>query len=82
MARRLTFAIITREAVGPVAAVHDRMPVLVQPSHRADWIDPAGDARRALAECTVPALVTVPVSTAVNSVRNNGPDLIRPQDPR
>ena len=77
-ARWLTFAILTREAVGPAAQIHDRMPVMVQSVHRDAWLDPAFDASRALAECTVPPLVAVPVSTAVNNVRNNGPDLIRP----
>jgi putative SOS response-associated peptidase YedK len=77
-ARWLTFAILTRDAVGPAADIHDRMPVMVQSTHRGAWLDPGTDAQRALADCTAPNLVAVPVSTAVNNVRNNGPDLIRP----
>ena len=77
-ARRLTFAILTRDAVGSVAPIHDRMPVLVPTTIRSAWLDPSCDALRALADCRVPDLTAVPVSTAVNSVRNNGPDLIRP----
>lgn len=35
-----TCAILTREAEGPVRAIHDRMPVLVEPEARDRWLDP------------------------------------------
>lgn len=78
-ATRLTFTILTRSAEGSVADIHDRMPVVVQPSLWSAWLDPRSDARQQLQACAVPELSAYPISTAVNSVRNNGPDLIRPQ---
>jgi hypothetical protein len=46
----------------------------------ADWLDPANGDAQALLALLAPAaadgLVSYPVSRAVNSVRNNGPELI------
>jgi putative SOS response-associated peptidase YedK len=77
-----TAAIITTRATDEVGWVHDRMPMVVQEDLWPDWLDPVpGDADRLLkvmAPATADALETRPVSTAVNSVRNDGPDLIAP----
>jgi putative SOS response-associated peptidase YedK len=62
-----------------LAAIHDRMPVMIEPSGFSRWLDPAVlvdtgfDARLA-----VDLLTAYPVSTAVNSVRNNSVDLLAP----
>jgi putative SOS response-associated peptidase YedK len=85
----VTCAVLTTEAVGPLAQVHDRMP-LVLPAEAWDaWLDPdhdaqAADVRRWLAPPStelVGKLAVVPVSDKVNSVRNNGKELIEPLDP-
>jgi len=64
-----------------MARVHNRMPVLLAPSDWDRWIAPVNDPVR-LAELLVPApnglLVVHPVSTAVNRVGNNFPQLIEP----
>ncbi|HEY2277797.1 MAG TPA: SOS response-associated peptidase [Streptosporangiaceae bacterium] len=77
-----TATIITTRATDEVGWVHDRMPMVVQADLWPDWLDPVpADADRLLkvmAPATVDALETRPVSTAVNSVRNDGPDLIAP----
>ena len=77
-----TAAIITTRATDEVGWVHDRMPMVVKEGLWPDWLDPApADADRLLkvmAPATADALETRPVSTAVNSVRNDGPDLIAP----
>ena len=77
-----TAAIITTRATDEVGWVHDRMPMVVKEDLWPDWLDPApADADRLLkvmAPATADALETRPVSTAVNSVRNDGPDLIAP----
>jgi putative SOS response-associated peptidase YedK len=77
-----TATIITTRATDEVGWVHDRMPMVVQADLWPDWLDPApADADRLLkvmAPATADALETRPVSTAVNSVRNDGPDLIAP----
>jgi putative SOS response-associated peptidase YedK len=72
--------IITGEPNEKVAEVHDRMPVMLPPSAWDQWLDPADDDLEALGKLLVPApseLVTLhPVSTAVNNVRQHGPELI------
>ncbi len=71
--------ILTCAANETMAPVHDRMPVMIPPGRWDDWLDPAGDAE-ALTGLLVPApdgLLTMhTVTTMVNSVRNNGPELV------
>jgi putative SOS response-associated peptidase YedK len=75
-----TTTIITTSAPDDLGHIHDRMPMVVPASHWADWLDPGGDDRAGLMSLLAPAasagLISYPVSTAVNSVRNNGPQLI------
>lgn len=76
-----TAAILTTAAVGPVEFIHDRMPVVVPAAHWDAWLDPhfPGDPHSLLDPAAAAArLAAYPVSTAVNSVRNNGPELIAP----
>jgi putative SOS response-associated peptidase YedK len=78
-----TATIITTRAEDAVGQIHDRMPMVIEPSQWADWLDPATTARADLLALLAPAmsdgrLVSDPVSTAVNAVRNNGPALIEP----
>ena len=37
------FAILTREAVGSVKDIHDRMPLILDKENILDWIRPNGD---------------------------------------
>ena len=75
-----TATIITTSAPDELGQIHDRMPMVIQPDRWADWLDPAGDEAADLMPLLVPAaaagLTSYPVSTAVNSVRNNGPQLL------
>ncbi len=72
--------IVTGEPTVLVATVHDRMPVMLPPSAWGQWLDPDFADLDALGKLLVPAparLMTVhPVSTAVNNVRQKGPELI------
>ena len=72
--------VITTSANATMAPVHDRMPVLLPPTAWPQWLDPDEHDLEALSALLVPApddlLVMHPVSTAVNSVRNKGPELI------
>ena len=81
----LSTTIITTSARDEVGRIHDRMPVAVLPEQRAAWLDPQTPGREVLAEILAPARPgfwdIYPVSTAVNSVRNQGPDLVRPAEP-
>jgi putative SOS response-associated peptidase YedK len=78
--RLLTCTIVTTAAVGELAAVHDRMPLVLAPEHWRDWLD--GDAARASTLLTPPRpealqpLEVRPVGAAVGDVRNDGPRLI------
>lgn len=74
--------IITGEPNEKLAPIHDRMPVILPPSEWETWLDPANDDLEALGKLLVPAparlLEVHPVGTAVNNVRENGPELIEP----
>jgi putative SOS response-associated peptidase YedK len=75
-----TATIITTSAPDELGKIHDRMPMVIEPSSWSDWLDPANndpaDLRALLAPAAVSGLISYPVSTAVNAVRNNGPQLI------
>jgi putative SOS response-associated peptidase YedK len=80
-----TSTIITTSAPDELGRIHDRMPMVIQPELWADWLDPGntdtGDLLGLMAPAGSGGLVIRPVSTAVNSVRNNGPELIEPAEP-
>lgn len=81
-----TCAILTADAVGNLTYVHDRMPLVVPRSGWADWLDPEREDPAELIEGwrtddALGHLQVRPVSSAVNSVRNDGPDLLAPLDP-
>lgn len=73
-------AIVTTNANTALAPLHDRMPVVLEEQHWDRWLDATVDDVDALAELLVPApddvLVAYPVSTAVNSADNDGPELV------
>lgn len=79
-----TCTIITRPASDALGHIHDRCPVIVPDGLRGAWLDCAADdaavAERLLAEMPEPHLEPRRVSRAVGSVRNNGPQLIEPED--
>lgn len=78
----VTFTIITTNATDDVGHVHDRMPMTVAPQNWKDWLDPRLDDADAVRELMAPppvgSLEIFPVSTQVNNVRNNGPELREP----
>jgi putative SOS response-associated peptidase YedK len=80
--RLLSCTVITTEATGDVGRIHDRMPMLVEPGRFAAWLDPSltgpDEARSLLRPATPGRLRSHEVSTAVNKVRNNGPELVKP----
>ena len=76
-------AIITRPAVEFLATVHSRMPTFLPRDRWDQWLDRSVqdvDEIRAMMELESPAigLKAVPVASLVNSIRNNGPELIAP----
>lgn len=81
-----TCSVVTLAAAGQLAAVHDRMPLLLAPERWAAWLgedavaDPA-ELLAAPADGELAALELRPVGPAVGDVRNNGPRLCAPVDP-
>ncbi|HTU75419.1 MAG TPA: SOS response-associated peptidase [Trebonia sp.] len=83
-----TASIITTDAPDEIGKIHDRTPLMIARDSWNDWLDPANNDKGLLMAMMLPAtssstggLTSRPVSTAVNSVRNNGPDLIEPLPP-
>jgi putative SOS response-associated peptidase YedK len=74
-----TCTVITTAATDALGRLHDRMPLTVARAGWASWLDP-GFVGDPLAVLTVPALdlAAYAVSTAVNRVANNSPELIVP----
>lgn len=80
--RLRTCTILTGPPSSLVAPLHDRMPVILPRSLWTEWLDPDNrdpDAVRALlSDRGEPALAEHAVSTLVNKVQNNVPELIEP----
>ena len=78
--RLYTCTVVTAPAVGALVEIHPRMPLVLPPERWAAWLDPAREDVEALAQPTPPEVVEAlelrPVSTAVNNVAHNGPELV------
>ncbi|AXH97671.1 SOS response-associated peptidase [Ornithinimicrobium avium] len=79
----VSYTVITTAAEPGLDRIHDRQPVALDPDAWSDWLDPgltSPDEVRALLDAShVPGRFRAwPVSTAVNSSRSNGPDLLEP----
>jgi putative SOS response-associated peptidase YedK len=77
-----TAVIITADATGPAGDIHDRTP-LILPRDRVDaWLDPSrtepDEIYEVLDGIVLEPLAVRAVSTRVNRVGTNGPDLIEP----
>jgi putative SOS response-associated peptidase YedK len=73
----LTFTILTRDADGPAAALHHRLPVMIDPARAQDWF--AADeahARALVTQAGGARLTHHPVDPAVGKVSNDTPSLI------
>jgi len=75
-----TFAIVTMPAEPGLRSIHDRMPLVLPRDRWADWLAPGvddEDSVRALLEPPVAGRFAArPVTTRVNAVANNGPELL------
>jgi putative SOS response-associated peptidase YedK len=70
-----------------MSSIHDRMPVLLPREAWDDWLDPELDDAEYLQSLLEPppddVLGMYPISTRVNSVSNEGPELLEPvEEPR
>jgi putative SOS response-associated peptidase YedK len=76
-----TFTILTREADPWMAAIHHRMPVIIDSDTVSRWLDPATGEQVLNSVCEAPTgvvLEATQVSRQVNNPANEGPELIQP----
>ncbi len=79
----LSATIVTTDAVGELAEIHDRMPLVVPEHHWDRWLNPdlPADLELLANPPDVRDIELREISTLVNNVRNNGPQLIEPAEP-
>jgi putative SOS response-associated peptidase YedK len=81
-AAEFTCAILTRDAAGPAADIHERMPIVLSPAAHAAWLDPElADPARAIElarNLAATELVYHAVHPRVNNSRSEGAQLIEP----
>ena len=78
---RKSAAIITQDATGDLAKIHNRMPVILPRERWDEWLDPSHQELEELRQLMrVPnptaGLRFWPVRSLVNSIKNNGAELI------
>ena len=76
-ASTLSFTIVTTDANAVMKQLHDRMPVILAPENYEAWLT-AKDPRELMRPCPPDMLTAYPVSTVVNSPRNDDPALVEP----
>ena len=76
-----TCTILTTAANPAIAALHERMPVILTPGHERDWLDldaPGDRLREILAGLPARHTELAEVGFAVNDVHNDGPQCLDP----
>ncbi|WP_366656499.1 SOS response-associated peptidase [Fodinicurvata sp. EGI_FJ10296] len=76
---RLSLAIVTTQAVGDVASLHDRMPLILEPDDFEAWLHGPVELAADLIRPSSIALSIRPVSLRVNAVRNDDPSILIPE---
>jgi putative SOS response-associated peptidase YedK len=80
----LSCTVLTTTTQDALGHVHDRSPVIIPGDRFAEWLDPdltdKNDIQPLLDSLPEPTLTPRIVSTRVNSVRNNGHELIEPAE--
>ena len=79
----LTATILTRDAVGIAAQVHDRMPVLCDPQHAQEWLNRSVSGDKILPEASAYGArlsQSLLASHEVAPLHGDGPELTEPYD--
>jgi putative SOS response-associated peptidase YedK len=80
----LSCTVLTTTAHDTLGHIHDRSPAIIPPEMFADWLDPEtrdkADVQSLLDSVPEPVLTPRIVTDRVNSVRNNGPELLDPAE--
>ena len=76
-----SFAIVTTSASAEMAVLHERMPVILEKADWAGWLGETESDPVALLRPSAPGVLRLwRVARLVNSVRNDGPDLLLDAD--
>jgi putative SOS response-associated peptidase YedK len=75
------FALITCEPNEMIAAIHDRMPVLLHPEDYEWWISSAEDPRDLMKPFPADLITMWMIGRNVGSAKNDSPDIIEEIDP-
>jgi putative SOS response-associated peptidase YedK len=80
----LSCTIITTDSAGALADIHDRMPLSISAADWDRWLDPDAPIDEGLlrGHGDLDRIVIREVAPLVNAVRNNGPELIAPVEPK
>lgn len=74
-----TTTVITTDAADDLGHIHDRTPMTLPPAAWAAWLNlETADPLALLTPAVAGRFAAVRVSTDVNNVRNNGPELVAP----
>ena len=74
-----TCAVVTTASRGPVAQLHDRMPLVLGPEARERWLTASPEeARDVVREAEAERFLVVPVSTWVNDVKHDDSRCLEP----
>jgi putative SOS response-associated peptidase YedK len=77
-----SYTIITTDANEMMVKLHDRMPVILAEKNHVAWLDPKNEKAEALQAMLKPyppeKMRAYPVSTRVNSPKNDDPELLSP----
>lgn len=83
----LSFTILTRDSIGRLGSIHDRMPLFIDADFADAWLDPSTENVGDVLDAAVDAAPTMAetlddhvVSKAVGNTRNDSPDLIEPAE--
>ena len=69
---------MTTDAVDELGHLHERMPVVLEPADWPVWLGEQEGNAAGLLRPSGAGFRVWPVSTRVNSVKNNGPELAEP----
>jgi len=77
-----SYSLITTSANELMKPIHHRMPVILDSSREEQWLDPENtdteSLQKLLQPCPSEWLKAFPISSLVNSPRNNSPEVLRP----
>ncbi|MNN95418.1 putative SOS response-associated peptidase YedK [compost metagenome] len=76
----MSCALLTKDAAGPVCAIHHRMPVILAPEQFELWLSPSTSTEQVRSAIALSRedFAAHPVSTEVGNIRNDYPELREP----